>query len=282
MKKLFVLMLVGLCSQGFCMAPGATPNGENVENTREQMVMRELNDLADYFANNVEIETPVESATQAFREISNCVQNIRTFDQDQMQSLGIAAYNRLIGANESLDYGWLSSLKDIEVDDEEDAALAARISALQNGMVYNDEDSSSDVWGILLQESDSDEEENSASDEERFLAQNGIVYSDEEEDAAYDDAVFEIVYIDEEEDFISDEEELNSAAIRLKNIYTRHFVFMSELYNVFEIFMRNIVEDRVNEGQSRLISRICKGIQNSGGICDRVGPHLKELLQENS
>ena len=242
MQKLFVLMLVGLCSRVFCMAPGATPNGDNVENIRERMVVAQIRVLADYFTHHAEAETPVESVTQAFREMTAHVQNMRAFDQDNLTALGIRSCGGIVERHGLSGYMWVSLLRDFSVDNDDNVA--------QNDEVYGDE------------------EEYPETNARTLVLRDAVVYG--------------LLYFDDEEGFDElDGIGLSPADLRLAKIYTTHFAYVCELYNVLRIFMQTVESNVISDGQSRMVSRICKMIQSSSDVCRRMTPRLRLLLQEN-
>ena len=91
MKKLFVLLMVGMCSQDFCMNPEAVSNGENVLGMNRTMddMQFATNEFLRYCTNHEQDAPIVESPQQVLLDASRCLSNCIEFDRANMNSCGI-------------------------------------------------------------------------------------------------------------------------------------------------------------------------------------------------
>ena len=91
MKKLFVLLMVGMCSQDFCMNPEAVSNGENVLGMNSTMDDMQFvtNAFLRYCTNHEQDAPIVESPQQVLLDASRCLSNCIEFDRANMDGKAI-------------------------------------------------------------------------------------------------------------------------------------------------------------------------------------------------
>ena len=104
MKKLFMLMLVGICSQSFCMDSGSVQhNGGNTVNMNRERTEVVANQILAYFAHNDQDE-PVADPRQALDRIMPEFRAALEFDLNHVGGRGWRNYrnsanlDRLLGA----------------------------------------------------------------------------------------------------------------------------------------------------------------------------------------